>query len=257
MGARLHEHMQGLGDRAARPGDRLDLLIGRSSRSSALADGDRGGRRRRRRRRSAAAPPPARPRPLRWPTVTSSTASTAPTLGRRRRPPGPGVSATRGPRKAARPPAVVMKHTSWLSGLAAVRRPSAAARRRTSALVMSPTGNSVRASWSLAEHVEHVALVLGPVGATRDAADVPSGARRCGRGGRWRRRRSRAARPARSSRSNLRWRLHSMHGFGVRPAAWAATYGSTTWAVEVVAEVEHVVVDAELLRPPGGRRRRR
>ena len=33
-----------------------------------------------------------------------------------------------------------------------------------------------------------------------------------------------------SSRSNLRWRLHSTHGFGVRPAAWSSRYGPTTWA---------------------------
>ena len=38
-----------------------------------------------------------------------------------------------------------------------------------------------------------------------------------------------------------------MHGFGVRPAAWAATYGRDDVVVEVVAEVEDVVVDAELL----------
>ena len=42
-----------------------------------------------------------------------------------------------------------MKHTSWLSGLAAVRSPSAAASARSSAFdVYSPTGNSVRPSWA-------------------------------------------------------------------------------------------------------------
>ena len=39
-----------------------------------------------------------------------------------------------------------MKQTSWLSGLAAVRRPSRRASSRTSALVISPTGKSERAS---------------------------------------------------------------------------------------------------------------
>ena len=105
----------------------------------------------------------------------------------------PRRNGMRSPRNAARPPSEVMKHTSWLSGLAAVRRPSAAASRRTSALSMSPTGNSVRAERGLVEHVHHVALVLGAVGAAleRERHRRPCGRR--GRGGRWRRRRSRAA----------------------------------------------------------------
>ena len=53
------------------------------------------------------------------------------------------------------------------------------------------------------------------------ASQRPSRARRSGRGGRWRRRRSRAASARSARRANLRWRLHSMHGFGVTPAAWA------------------------------------
>ena len=28
----------------------------------------------------------------------------------------------------------------------------------------------------------------------------------------------------------MRWRLHSMQGFGVSPSAWAAAYGATTRA---------------------------
>ncbi len=39
-----------------------------------------------------------------------------------------------------------MKHTSWLSGLVAVRSPRPAASARTSALVISPTGNHTRSS---------------------------------------------------------------------------------------------------------------
>ena len=41
-----------------------------------------------------------------------------------------------------------MKQTSWLSGLAAVRRSRATARARTSALVKTPTGKRIRASWA-------------------------------------------------------------------------------------------------------------
>ena len=43
-----------------------------------------------------------------------------------------------------------MKHTSWLSGLSAVRRSISAASSRTADLCSPPTGNIVRAScaWS-------------------------------------------------------------------------------------------------------------
>ena len=60
-----------------------------------------------------------------------------------------------------------MKHTSWLSGLAAVRSPRRRAWARTSSLVMSPTGKTTRASASWSEHGQHVGLVLGGVGAPR------------------------------------------------------------------------------------------
>ena len=116
----------------------------------------------------------------------------------------------------------------------------------------SPTGNSVRASVGLVEHVDDVALVLGPVGAAAEPRAAVG------------RRRSRAwwpvataskpssVGPLGSRRSNLRWRLHSMHGFGVRPAAWARDVRVDDVRVEVVAEVEHEVVDAELLGDPAG-----
>ena len=56
----------------------------------------------------------------------------------------------RSPRNVWRPPVEVMKHTSWLSGLDAVRSRRSVASRRTSDLSMSPTGKSVRdsADWS-------------------------------------------------------------------------------------------------------------
>ena len=117
-----------------------------------------------------------------------------------------------------------MKHTSWLSGLAAVRSPSAPATARTSSLVVVADREQDPGQAGLVEHVQHVALVLGPVGAAGAAASAPSAPRDdagvvAGRDGV----EAERARPARSSRSNLRWRLHSMHGLGVRPAACAAT----------------------------------
>ena len=68
---------------------------------------------------------PGSPSPRRWPIVTSSTRRhrrrrrRRPCRPRRRRGTGCGRRGT-----SCRPPVEVMKHTSWLSGLAAVRRPS-------------------------------------------------------------------------------------------------------------------------------------
>ena len=90
--------------------------------------------------------PPIAPSPRRWPMVTSSTASTSPTWAPVRSTTRPGRSGMRSPKNARRPSAFVMKHTSWLSGLAAVRRPSVDARARTSRLSSSPTGSSTRRS---------------------------------------------------------------------------------------------------------------
>ena len=55
----------------------------------------------------------------------------------------------RSPRNVVRPPRVdMMKHTSWLSGLSAVRRLMRLANSRTCDFCRSPTGNIVRASWA-------------------------------------------------------------------------------------------------------------
>ena len=72
---------------------------------------------------------------------------------------------------SSRPPVDVMKHTSWLSGLAAVRRPSSAA----SAPHLRPCrwrrpGTACGPASRLVEHVHDVALVLGRVGAALERA---------------------------------------------------------------------------------------
>ena len=160
-------------------------------------------------------PPPGRPSPLRWPTVTSSTAGTAPTAA-------PAVSTTtcrvqrqapaRGTRR--RPPVDVMKHTSWLSGLAAVRSPSAAASRRTLGLVGSRRPGTAsrrgRPGRACARRSS------GPWPGRRRAR--ASTGRRAGRPAAWwpvatASNPSTAARSA--SRANLTRRLHSTHGLGV------------------------------------------
>ena len=43
-----------------------------------------------------------------------------------------------------------------------------------------------------------------------------------------------------------------MHGFGVEPSAWASHVRIDDVAVEVVGEVEHEVVDVELLGDTAG-----
>ena len=119
-----------------------------SSRSGSGADGDRARSRRRRRSRTGGPLPPASSRPRRWPMVTSSTAATWPTLAARRRPrSAPGAARRPAARNAARPSLRVMKHTSWLSGLAAgaqsQRRPRAGAPRPWSS---RRSGSSTRSS---------------------------------------------------------------------------------------------------------------
>jgi hypothetical protein len=171
--------------------------------------------------------PPARPRPWRWPIVTSSTASTLPTARPWPSTTVPGWVASRGWRNDRRPPVAVMKQTSWLSGLSAVARPSLAATARTSALVRWPTGKRTRARagsrsmWTTYDW----SLVASAPRATRR---VPA---RCSTIRAWwpvATASNPRASARRSRRSNFRWRLHSMHGLGVRPAAWSATYGDTT-----------------------------
>ena len=68
-------------------------------------------------------------------------------------------------RKPSRPSSERMKQTSWLSGFSAVRRPSASASARTSALVIPPTGNRHSGQLILSQHGQHVGLVLHGVGA--------------------------------------------------------------------------------------------
>ena len=133
-----------------------------------------------------------------------------------------------------------------LSGFAAVRSPSRAACARTSALVSSPTGKQRTGELALPEHVEHVRLVLRPVGPASQL-EGPVGRRASTRAwwpvATW----SNPSASARSrSRPNLIERLHSTHGFGVRPARVLVDVGIDDGVVEVVGEVEHVVRDAEL-----------
>ena len=104
--------------------------------------------------------------PRRWPTVTSSTASTVPTGspravdhlgGMELHPVGRGTPPV--------PAALPMKHTSWLSGLAAVRRPSRGGVRPHLGLGHLPHREQHPGQLGLSQHGEHVGLVLGGVGA--------------------------------------------------------------------------------------------
>jgi len=57
-------------------------------------------------------------------------------------------NARREPKNRWRPSSLLMKQTSWLSGLAAVRRPSSVASALTADFRSSPIGSETRASWS-------------------------------------------------------------------------------------------------------------
>ena len=146
-----------------------------------------------------------------------------------------------------------MKHTSWLSGFAggaqARDRP---AMPRTSRLRQLADGQAGPGPAGPGRAC--AARTTGPwPGRHRAGATTARRARRRrGRGGRWRRRRSPAARPASRSRSNLRWRLHSTQGFGVRPAGVIGDVRIDDVAFELLGEVEDVVGDPELLGDPPG-----
>ena len=144
-----------------------------------------------------------------------------------------------------------MKQTSWLSGLSAVRRPRRAAWARTSALVRSPTGNVRARELRLAEHVQHVRLVLRAVGATRDTARAvgPQHDARVVAGGD----RVDAERGGPSQQPielEVPVALDARVGRAARGVV--GDVGRDDLRVEVVAEVEHVVVDAELVGDASG-----
>ena len=202
--------------------------------------------------------PPARSRPLRWPIVTSSTAGTVPTSC-------PSVSTTRpAPQRgcARRGTLLDRRHRGDEADVLAVglgRGAQAEPRPRSRAprpWSMSPIGNSIRASSAWRQHVQHVGLVLGRVDAPGDAAGavdrvddagvVPGGHR---------------VEAERIGPSQQPVELEVAVALDARVRACARgvvrDVGRDDVRVEVVTEVEHVVIDAELLRRPGGRRRRR
>ena len=195
-------------------------------------------------------PPPPRPSPFRWPTVTSSTASVVPTV----RPPAstrrPSCSAIRSPRKPRRPTVELTKQTSWLSALAAVRRPSALARRADLGLRHLPDREPAPPELGLVEHVQHVRLVLGgvdgasqaPPGGGGGTADVVAGGDDLDAelGG------------AVEERAELDVPVARDARVGGGPGGVGVDVGIDDVAVEAVAEVEDVVVDAELLGDPAG-----
>ena len=101
--------------------------------------------------------------PRRWPSVTISIAGTSPSTVPAESTTVPLRNGMRAPRNVSRPPVWVMKHTSWLSGFAAVRRPSAVARSRTCGLGEVPDREHRPSQFALRQHVHDVALVLGRV----------------------------------------------------------------------------------------------
>ena len=121
--------------------------------------------------------PPATPVPRRCPMVNWETLSCAPTTAPVVSRIAPGRRPIRSPRNARRPP-WVMKQTSMLSRLAAVRRPSSCARARTSGFVISPIGKRVCVisrgpsmyntyDWSLARSVPRAMARPGAVSTMR------------------------------------------------------------------------------------------
>ena len=144
-----------------------------------------------------------------------------------------------------------MKQTSWLSGLAAVRRPKRTACARTSALVISPTGNEHPAQLGLAQHGQHVGLVLVGVG---PAAQARARARAAVTRAWWPV--ARRSKPSRSARSQQPVELDGPvaldAGVGRPSPRVRLDVGRHHLPVELLGQVEDVVVDAQLLGHPAG-----
>ena len=131
----------------------------------------------------------------------------------------PAWSGSRSPRNPPRPSSDRMKQTSWLSGLAAVLQPQLRGGLAHLGLGQVADGEQGAGQLLLSQHGEHIGLVLqsGRLPAVGGTAPAGEASRRA-----WcpvatasnPRMRARA-----SNRSNLRCRLHSMQGLGVRPSA--------------------------------------
>ena len=191
--------------------------------------------------------------PRRWPTVTSSTASTGP----RSSPVSwstsrPGWSGSRSPRKPPRPSSERMKQTSWLSGLAAVRRPSRAASSRTSRLGQLADREERAGQLVLAEHGQHVGLVLRRVRAPAqpEAPGSPSRTRRAW----WPV--ATASKPSVAAAIEQPVELEMPVALDARvgrpPVGVAAHVGVDHVPLELGREVEDVVDDPELVGNPAG-----
>ena len=120
-----------------------------------------------------------------------------------------------------------MKHTSWLSGLSAVRRSMRRGQGADLRLLQVADREHRARQLGLAEHVHDVALVLArsaPRSIVNRPSTVAAHARVVTGGDRVE---AEQVGPL-GEPGELHGRLHSMHGFGVVPSTCAATYGSTT-----------------------------
>ena len=143
-----------------------------------------------------------------------------------------------------------MKHTSWLSGLSAVRRPEPGGLGPHLGLGQLAHGEAHPRQLGLAEHVQHVGLVLGRVGT---AAQTPlavapddSGVVAGGDGVE-----AQLVGPAQEA-VELEVAVALDARVGRAPGGVGGDVRVDHVAVEVVGEVEDVVGDAELLGHPAG-----
>ena len=119
---------------------------------------------------------------------------------------------------------------------------------RTSVLVSSPSGKRVRASSAWVRLKRKYDLVLRLVaGAQQPRGRCRPARRDRARSGRSRPARRRASPARRQSSSNLRSRLQSTHGFGVRPRRYSAVKTSRDALAKRVPQVPDVVRNAEMV----------
>ena len=187
--------------------------------------------------------------PRRCPIVTSSTASTVPTVS-----PIPltrvaGWKSSLPARKPCRPSTLPMKQTSWLSGLAAVRSPKPARVRPHVGLGHLPHREEHPAELGLAQHGQHVRLVLVEVGPPAQAERGPA----CDPGvvARGQPVEAQAVRP-RQQPVELDGPVALDAGIG-RPSPCVRLHvGRHHVPVELLGQVEDVVLDTKLLGYPPG-----
>ncbi len=138
-----------------------------------------------------------------------------------------------------------MKHTSWLSGFSAVRRPSATCSIANLCLGEVPDRKHGSPQFALREHVHHVALILGGISTAMHEASIADDVDTCV----VTRRDGIESQQIGALAEPVELQVSIAFDARVRREAFAVSthVGIDDVGVEIVAEVEHEMVDVQLL----------